>query len=138
MIWYDALFGFSGRLNRQGFWIGFIINFIFLFISVLWINPISQLFFSFLPLWIACFSLSALIIKRLHDRNRSGKALLMVFVPIICYIASDYSQGLMKMLLGNVMPAFIGMILFLEWGVFAGDPNPNQYGERGLSFKLRE
>ncbi|MEN2839074.1 hypothetical protein HPFOLIGI_01249 [Mannheimia haemolytica] len=36
------------------------------------------------------------------------------------------------------MPAFIGMLLFLEWGVFAGNPEPNQYGEQGLSFKFRE
>lgn len=139
MIWYNALFGFKGRLNRQGFWIGFLINFILLLIVTVFIADLANLtFLSFLPLWISVFSLSAIIVKRLHDRDRSGKALLMVLVPIICYLASAYTQGIMKVLLGNVMPAFIAMLLFLEWGVFKGNPNPNQYGERGLSFKLRE
>ncbi|MBD4935850.1 DUF805 domain-containing protein, partial [Xanthomonas citri pv. citri] len=39
MIWYKALFSFQGRLNRQGFWIGFAINFIFLFmVANFWLN----------------------------------------------------------------------------------------------------
>lgn len=139
MIWYNALFGFKGRLNRQGFWIGFLINFILLLIVTVFISDLANLtFLSFLPIWISVFSLSAIIVKRLHDRDRSGKALLMVLVPIICYLASGYTEGIMKVLLGNAMPTFITMILFLEWGVFKGNPNPNQYGERGLSFKLRE
>lgn len=138
MIWYNALFSFSGRLNRQGFWLGFIINFIFLFIFTIFINPISQLFFIFLPLWLTCFSLSSVIVKRLHDRNRSGKALFMVLIPILCYYVSTMAEGTMQFLLGTAMPAFIGAVLFLEWGVFAGNPEPNQYGEKGLSFKFRE
>lgn len=139
MLWYNVLFGFKGRLNRQGFWIGFSINFVFLFIVAIFMADLANLtFVSFLPLWVSVFSLSAIIVKRLHDRDRSGKALLMVLVPIICYLASGYTEGIMKVLLSTVMPAVITMILLLEWGVFKGNPNPNQYGERGLSFKLRE
>ncbi|QLB40152.1 MULTISPECIES: DUF805 domain-containing protein [Mannheimia] len=139
MLWYNVLFGFKGRLNRRGFWIGLLINFVFLLIAVIFMVDLANFtFLSFLPLWISVFSLSAIIVKRLHDRDRSGQALLMVLVPIICYLASLYTQGIMQILLGNVMPAVITMILLLEWGVFKGNRNPNKYGERGLSFKLRE
>lgn len=112
MSWYKALFSFNGRLNRRGFWIGFGIHFLFLFMVAMWINLAELSLLSVLPLIITGFSLSAIIIKRLHDRNRSAKALLMALVPIICYLAAPYSQGIMQILLGQVMPAFIGMLLF--------------------------
>lgn len=132
------LFSFQGRLNRQGFWIGFGVNFVFLFMFAnFFLNPTAWSWLSVLPLLLSAYSLSAVIIKRLHDRNRSAKALAMVLVPIVCYLASLGAQGTMQLLLGAVMPAFIGMMLLLEWGVFAGNPEQNQYGKQGLSLKLR-
>ena len=35
------------------------------------------------------------------------------------------------------MPMLIGTIVFLEWGFFASFPQANQYGEQGLSLKLK-
>ncbi|QGM80388.1 DUF805 domain-containing protein [Otariodibacter oris] len=138
MPWYNLLFSFQGRLNRKGFWIGFGVNFIFLFIFANFIfNPTAFTWVSVLPLLLSAYSLSAVIIKRLHDRNRSGKALAMVLVPILCYFASLGTQGTMAWLLGILMPLFIGMILLLEWGVFAGNPEPNAYGNKGLSIRLK-
>lgn len=134
----NLLFSFTGRLNRQGFWIGFAVNFVFLFVFVnFFLNPTAWNGLSLVPLLLSAYSLSAVIVKRLHDRNRSGKAALMALVPFICYGASLGSQGTMQLLLGSVMPAFIGMMLLLEWGVFAGNPEQNQYGKQGLSLKLR-
>ncbi|VEI46980.1 Predicted membrane protein [Actinobacillus equuli] len=83
-----------------------------------------------IPLVLAVYSLSAVIIKRLHDRNRSGKAVIMAFVPVVCYGVSLSAQGTMQWLLGMMMPMFIGTMLLLEWGVFKGNPQANQYGER--------
>lgn len=138
MPWYNLLFSFQGRLNRKGFWIGFGVNFIFLFIFANFIlNPTAFTWVSVLPLLLSAYSLSAVIIKRLHDRNRSGKALAMVLVPILCHFASLGTQGTMAWLLGILMPLFIGMILLLEWGVFAGNPEPNAYGKQGLSIRLK-
>lgn len=74
MSWYKALFSFNGRLNRRGFWIGFGIHFLFLFMVAMWINLAELSLLSVLPLIITGFSLSAIIIKRLHDRNRFGKS----------------------------------------------------------------
>lgn len=138
MIWHKALFSFHGRLNRKGFWIGFGINFAFLFIFANFIlNLTAFSWISVIPLTLSAYSLSAVIVKRLHDRNRSGKALLMVGMPILCYLASLAAQGTMAWLLGIMMPMFIGTILLMEWGVFAGNPETNQYGEKGLSIRFR-
>lgn len=138
MRWQLALFSFRGRLNRQGFWLGFGINFLFLLLFAnLVFDPTAFTVFTALPLLLSGYSLAAVITKRLHDRNRSAKALLMLLVPCVCYLSSLAAQGAMAWLLGVLMPVFIGTMLFLEWGVFAGDPRPNRYGERGLSFTLR-
>ncbi|AUI66258.1 MULTISPECIES: DUF805 domain-containing protein [Glaesserella] len=138
MIWHKALFSFDGRLNRKGFWIGFGINFAFLFIFAnFFLNPTAFNWISVMPLTVSFYSLAAVIVKRLHDRNRSGKALLMVLVPILCYVASLGSQGTMAFLLGTLMPVFISTVLLMEWGVFAGNPDANGYGEKGLSIKFK-
>lgn len=138
MIWYDALFSFKGRLNRQGFWIGLLINFIFLFICVnflLNLTVYNEL--SLLPMAIVGYSLSAIIVKRLHDRNRSGKAIFILLVPILCYATSLISEGSMQWILGLVIPLFVCTILFMEWGLFQSYPEPNEYGEKGLNILFK-
>lgn len=137
MIWYKALFSFQGRLNRQGFWIGFAINFAFLFLFAnFWLDLTALNALSLIPLLISLYSLCALATKRLHDRNRPSKAVLMVLVPIVCYVSSLSATGTMAWLLGLLMPMFISTLLLLEWGFFQGFPEPNQYGEKGLSLKF--
>ncbi|PID51346.1 MAG: hypothetical protein CR960_01300 [Pasteurellales bacterium] len=138
MIWYKALFGIQGRLNRKGFWIGFGINFLFLAITANFIiktNILTTLTIS--PLLISLYSLVAIIIKRLHDRNRSGKSAFILLVPIVCYLTSLGTEGKMAWGLGVVMPVFIATVLLLEWGCFKSYPEENEYGEKGLSFKLK-
>lgn len=138
MIWYKALFSLQGRLNRQGFWIGVGINFAFLFIFANLLGDLTALnVISIVPLLISAYSLVAIIIKRLHDRNRSSKAIAMLLVPVLCYFASLSAQGKMAWILGVTMPLFIGTILFLEWGCFKSYSETNQYGEKGLSFKFK-
>lgn len=138
MAWYHALFSFQGRLNRKGFWAGVGINFLFLFLFANFVrNPTTFSWITILPLLLCGYSLSAIIVKRLHDRNRSGKALLIVLVPLICYGTSLSATGTMAWLLGIFMPLFIGTMLLLEWGVFAGIPTENVYGNRGLPLKFK-
>lgn len=135
---FQLLFSFNGRLNRQGFWIGFGINFLFLFIFAnFWKIPTASEPLSLLPLLFSCISLAAVITKRLHDRNRSAKALFMVLVPVLCYGVSLGIQGVMQFLLGVLMPVFIGTMLLIEWGAFKGNPEENQYGKQGLSLKWK-
>lgn len=141
MIWYRALFSFKGRLNRQGFWLGVLINFIFLFVCVNFLlNLTAYNLLTLVPMAVSAYSLVAIIVKRLHDRNRSGKAIFILLVPIICYATSLVSEGTMQWLLGLVIPLFMCTLLFMEWGLFDSYPEPNEYGQRGLniSFKSNE
>ncbi|OOH90354.1 hypothetical protein BMT54_04835 [Pasteurellaceae bacterium 15-036681] len=138
MIWYQGLFTFKGRLNRKGFWQGLGINFVFLFIFAnFFVNLSAFSWLSVIPLSMSIYSLIALITKRLHDRNRSARALFMLVVPVLCYIMSFGTEGTMQWLLGIMMPVFIGTMLFMEWAVFVGNPEPNQYGEKGLAIRFK-
>lgn len=75
-------FNFRGRLSRGGFWwqttvvwIGFlVINTFFL--------PILGQGATWLASLLVMYALAALSIRRLHDRNISGKWLLIVLLPI--------------------------------------------------------
>lgn len=138
MIWYQALFSLKGRLNRKGFWTGIAILFAILFvIANIFFNHQQPTLWQFIPLVICGYSLSTLIIKRLHDRNRSGWAILMVFIPILCYGSALVTQGTFAWILGIFMPTFISALLFLEWGVFKGQQIPNRFGEKGLSIRFK-
>ena len=138
MRWYTALFSFQGRLNRQGFWVGVGLNFAFLLVFAnFFLNPTAFSWISVLPLGLSLYSLAAVIVKRLHDRNRSAKALLMVLVPMLCYLAALGATGTMAWLLGTLMPVFIGTMLLLEWGVFAGNPEANLYGKKGQAIRFK-
>lgn len=138
MNFFNALFSLQGRLNRKGFWQGVGINFVFLFVFAnFFVNMNAFSWLSVIPLSLSAYSLAAVVIKRLHDRNRSAKALFMVLVPILCYWVAQGSEGTMAWLLGLMMPMFIGSMLLMEWGVFAGNPEPNQYGQKGLAIRLK-
>lgn len=138
MNWISLLFRFQGRLNRQGFWIGIAVNFGFLFaIANFFANLTAFKPILYLPFAISLYSLLAIVVKRLHDRNRSGKNALILLVPILCYLMSLSATGTMAWLLGLLMPMLVSTIIFLEWGFFASYPEANQYGEKGLSLLLR-
>lgn len=138
MIWYNALFSFKGRLNRQGFWIGLLINFIFLFVCVNFLlNLTAYNLITLVPMAVSAYSVAAIIVKRLHDRNRSGKAIFILLVPILCYATSLVSDGSMQWILGLVIPLFMCTLLFMEWGLFQSWAEPNQYGPTGLGITFK-
>lgn len=143
MSLFQLLFSLKGRLDRQGFWIGTAICATILLI-VANILPFQTLFRSTNTAWLPLVILigitycqSAVIIKRLHDRGRSGFALFMLFVPIICYAVSHRTEGTMQVILGTFFPMFVGMLLLLEWGAFASK-EANRYGEKGQSVQFRK
>lgn len=139
MIWYNLLFSLKGRLNRTGFWTGIGINFVVLFLfanlgeNLTAFNPLF-----FLPLLICGYSLLAVSVKRLHDRNRSGKNALILFVPFICLLTARAlpEDSTEYWLIGLLMPMLIFTLITIEWGFFKGDAAPNLYGEQGHSLKL--
>lgn len=144
MYFTQAFFTFNGRLNRQGFWIGSGICAAFLLL-VANLLPISLLFqqktaaiFAILPLLLITYCWLAIIVKRLHDRGRSAKALAILLAPIGCFLIAPYSQGFMKLLLGQLFPIFIFAMLLMEWGVFVGQAQANRYGEQGETIRFKK
>ncbi|MFC0322862.1 DUF805 domain-containing protein [Gallibacterium melopsittaci] len=139
----QALFSLKGRLNRQGFWIGTGLCVALLFI-IANLVPIRSLFqqtttalLAVIPLIFVGYCWLAIIIKRLHDRGRSGKAITILLVPLCCVLIAPYSQGIMQLILGRYFPIFILAILLMEWGVFIGQNSENRYGIKGetITFK---
>lgn len=139
---YQLLFLFKGRLNRQGFWQGISIALLLLFLLSL--LPIEQLFsqkhtalLPLLGLGLVLWIFLAVAVKRLHDRNRSGWAVLMAFLPILCYVVAPQTDSFLHWGLARFMPLFISLLLVLDWGVFKGNPNANQFGAKGQSLQFK-
>ena len=133
---------FQGRIGRPLFWAGaFMLTLIMLFIwGLIWIQTrgippeipgmvlvITQL----LLLHPAC----ALMVKRLHDRNRPGFLTAALFVPLVVervrYLGSLFGhpeRGLIDyFLLGIVFMAMVWFII--ELGCLPGTAGENDYGE---------
>jgi len=105
MDWKYLFLDFEGRIGRKDFWIGSV-ALVFAFAAIrLLIFPLS---------WLAWLALSypafAVLIKRCHDRGKSGLWSLLAFVP------------------------FVGLIwAIIDLGILTGDPGPNAYGPSPLN-----
>lgn len=85
----EFYFSASGRVNRQRFWMKFVLPVIIVFIvlqAILLAADVSQgvssgilLIWDLIILWPSI----ALYIKRAHDRNRSGWFILLFLVPLL-------------------------------------------------------
>lgn len=129
MDWKYILTSFSGRLNRQPFWLGLVLVIV---IELVVFYLVSSLFGTFTPtgdpanygmqfspvgwvilaiLYVAVVWVGlALQIKRWHDRNKSGWWVLISLVPLI------------------------GAIWFLvECGFLRGTEGPNRFGPDPLA-----
>ncbi|MBE2894503.1 DUF805 domain-containing protein [Spirabiliibacterium falconis] len=141
MTLWQLLFSFHGRLNRTGFWQGVSICALALLI-IANVLPLNALFaqthtalLASMMLLVILFCFCAVVVKRLHDRNRSGWAVLMITFPILGYVLSQYSSGAMAWALGRFFPLFFITLFLLDWGVFLGKNEPNRYGSQGVSLK---
>lgn len=143
MSLWQLLFAFNGRLNRKGFWQGFGICFVALLLLAnllpiqQWFQQTATALLASALLLLVAWCLLAVVVKRLHDRGRSGGAALIMIFPILCYFIADYSSGMMTWALGSFLPLFFATLLLLDWGVFRGQASANRYGENGLSLKVK-
>ena len=107
-------FNFQGRANRTEFWIAWGVNFV--------ISILLDVFFAIIPvvgvLAIRLFTMATLIpsvtlgMRRLHDVDRSGLWMLLIFVPLV------------------------GPILLIYWAILEGNFAPNRYGDRSYTGEL--
>ena len=100
MSWTHYLFGFSGRINRAKYWLFVLVGFLFMgagFLAVLpyilierpstsdlhqSVSPLKLLTLIAEGIVILAYIVAsfAILVKRLHDRNKSGWWLLIFFV----------------------------------------------------------
>lgn len=127
----DILFSFEGRVPRSIFWfhlIGSLVVSFFIYMLVLGnirdsieedVSILTAVFFYYY--WLIPFDLVllwtsiAIMIKRLHDLNKSGWYVLVfyvgIFIPLI-----------------NIIIAIMGLIGFIYLGFIRGTVGQNQYG----------
>lgn len=143
MNWKHILFGFDGRISRKQYWLSILISICFLAVALGLIFLISYLdivpalpFYIFIPpiLVIAWIQL-AIVIKRLHDRNKTGWFyLLYITLPnaadrISDRIEEDTLLWWFILLIGLV----VGIWGFIELGFLKGTEGSNDYGDDPLA-----
>jgi uncharacterized membrane protein YhaH (DUF805 family) len=75
-------FNFRGRLSRGGFWSQTLLIWIVFMVVSTFFLPILGNGATWLFSLLVIYALAVLAVRRLHDRNRSGKWLLIVLLPV--------------------------------------------------------
>lgn len=124
-------FSFRGRLRRRDFWIW---QTVWLLLLLLLFNLAGN---GLIDMQLAAFCVMALlwpaaavIVKRLHDRNKGGQwALLLILAWIL--IAGDWSMlpPDVRWMVGHFVPTLICVSMLVELGFFSGSTGKNRYGK---------
>ena len=150
MDWGHLFFSFSGRINRAKIWlwillwlIAWVVAMIAAFAIVYATGFVAVLFLVYAVVGIGSFiSYLAVVIKRLHDRDKSGWWLLIfVLLPSVLVGISSAMTIATMMDSGGAVPdpspiativyligAAIGLWAFVELFCLRGSIGPNKYG----------
>lgn len=103
---YKNFFNYTGRAGRSEYWYFALFSYIVSFLSFFLFhhNPALKVLSSILISIFVSLPLWFLLIRRLHDINRSGWWQLLSFIPLI------------------------GFIILLFWLCKKGDEKPNRFG----------
>ena len=136
---------FEGRINRKRYWIGVIALIIVMIVVLFAVNFVfggSMLFPDFRTRLITLvlqllflYPFTALMVKRLQDRNRPSYFAGFLLVPTIIKALTDLlgitgdpmSQNALDYLL-NIIIFAVSVWFFIELGCLRGTVGPNQYG----------
>jgi uncharacterized membrane protein YhaH (DUF805 family) len=133
----DVLFGFDGRISRSTYWRAWVAWVLLSLLAV----PVFILT-SWIPYIAICFWVVALILmlnsyiavskKRLHDRGKSARWLLLFFLgPVVLEIVARSGGPLGYVC--NVAASAISIWMIVELGCLAGAVGPNKYGPDPLA-----
>ncbi len=133
------LFSIKGRIGRRDFWVW----------MVIWVVAMVTLFyavdFNLLASQTAAFMLVCLlwptacvIVKRLHDRGKSGPwALLFVLAWMLLAGNWDMLNSTLQWAVGRFAPALIMVTMLIDLGAFVGTQGENKFGKDTLDVKYR-
>jgi uncharacterized membrane protein YhaH (DUF805 family) len=144
---------FDGRISRQPFWLGLIALLVAIFAVVLIAAAVfdgiatpgttSQAVFQLVIFLVTVYPFAALMIKRLHDRNRPAILLAVFYAPSILQLIGQFlgitttteNIGGVDYVVPNSLGMIIGLIglvigiwALIELGILRGTKGPNQYG----------
>ncbi|EOT5501182.1 DUF805 domain-containing protein [Citrobacter koseri] len=133
------LFSFKGRIGRRDFWIW--LGLWFVGMLVLFSLASKNL----LDIQTAAFCLvcllwptAAVMVKRLHDRGRSGLwALLMILAWML--LAGNWMMlpGMWQWVVGRFVPTLILVMMFIDLGAFVGTQGENKFGKETQDVKFK-
>jgi uncharacterized membrane protein YhaH (DUF805 family) len=78
-----SIFNWRGRLHRAGFWLQSVAVWIVFLLASSVFTPTLGSWVAWLLTPIALWALVSIAVRRLHDRNLSGKWLLVILIPIV-------------------------------------------------------
>jgi len=135
------LFSARVRMSRSQFWLKWFLPVVAIYIvlEIILVAALASgnsrtvgvigvilLIFSLITLWPGI----AIMVKRIHDRNKSGWLALAFYVPLVLYyiiIAAGGEQNPAAILL-SVVVLGIGIWFFIEFGCMRGTVGANKYG----------
>jgi len=135
---------FDGRIPRRTYWLASIPLWIVMVtigtVEYAWTDGFSRvaepgyrlvLFLVGLAMW---YPTSAVIVKRLHDRDRDGRLVLILIAPFLLFYLydllgwSDPSNPKTVEDVLAVLTLVVGLVFLVELGFRRGTVGPNQYG----------
>jgi uncharacterized membrane protein YhaH (DUF805 family) len=139
---------FNGRINRKPYWLGILfLAILSIFLSfgftLAILNPngsIGVLTAIGLIGFLAYLASIPLVVKRLHDRGKSGHyAWLFYGSSIVGSVIDSATRNTAEMSASSLIAALIvvgiGLWFFIELGFFRGTPGANAYGPDPLETK---
>jgi uncharacterized membrane protein YhaH (DUF805 family) len=136
---------FEGRINRKPYWLGLIILVIVMMIIMfgaafllggsLLMPTFQTRLVTFVLQLLFLYPSTALMVKRLHDRNRPSYWAAFLIVPMVIKSLTDLmgmtgdplNQNALDYLL-NIVIFVVSIWFFVELGCLRGTVGSNQYG----------
>ncbi len=136
MTLMQKLFSFQGRLRRRDYWL------MSLLLGAVVLAALVPLFLAFgflatdprlsLVTLVVMWPSLALLVKRIHDRNKSGWVAAIYWGPSLAssIIEAFPALGLQSVVMGlNVVTGIISLWILIEFGFMDGTQGPNRYGK---------
>jgi uncharacterized membrane protein YhaH (DUF805 family) len=128
---WALLFSFRGRLNRGPYWLAWIaVGLVSLVLAVVWfviIGKSANVVFFVLHFVTGIWISLALMIKRLHDRDKSAWWLLLFYLVPLVLQAIGQLLGLARLIFDPIAGG-IGIWAIIELGFLRGTDGPNKFG----------
>ncbi|MBS0849729.1 DUF805 domain-containing protein [Citrobacter sp. JGM124] len=133
------LFSFKGRIGRRDFWIW--IGVWFVGLAVLFTLAGAEIMpYSTAGLFLSgsLIPTAAVVVKRLHDRNKKGGWALL-FIPAWLLFAGNWEVfgSFWQWGLGRFLPTLIIVMMLIDLGSFIGTQGSNRFGKETSRVKYR-